>query len=565
MKKLFAVVMVVILLLTCCVSAWAEIEVKEFPEKPADFSKAVNPADPLNTIFSGAFSVKIAVDETTEKAAVVYLAEDFQQTQGFVMIVPDSGMTAVQALEEGGWKDVADANGLYLMVLEPDGVPVDQAYLEAATKKADERDYWRQPEGRNYMAAYGDSASPALQFVESYLPNVWAGIATFGDVKLTASDIVNEKGIELPVWMFMTVLDDEAEIIELLKDNNDCTDEAFQNAYADAIYFPNQLVNDLLLNDQPMSQVRVTVAEDAAELKAERAQYVYDFLKLGTREVGYGDKAMRYTRNLEDWGATEEYVEIDGITRSWVQYVPTRLRETAEGKVPLLVAIHGSALNAEYFADRTNYIRLAEEYGAIIVFPSGSINTGVAPQWNRNRVPEQWDDVKFIDTMIDVVSEKLPVDTSRIYVYGHSLGGMTTQSLISYLDGRFAAAAGTGCVNASIAKVDHQYQTPIFVIMGEFDMFGTTFDNEASQYFIDYFTEYNGVEKDKYIAYRAGRFENYIWQNEAGAPMVRFSISGDMPHTATMNEGIEIFEFLFQFSRGEDGSVIYGGGIYDAK
>lgn len=567
MKKLIPMILAGTMAFSMGTAALAEIEIAQFPQEAVVYKEAVDMANPLKTIFSGAYRLPLTVGEDEARSVLVYLAEAYQQTQGFVMIVPDSGMTAEQCLEEGGWKSVADANGLYLMVLEPKDGKIEAedgfAYIAAATTLADSREFWRQPEGRNYMVAYGDSVDLALQFTESFLPSTWAGLATFGDLSSTAADIRNAHGTELPVWMFMTAKDQEAEIIDVLKGFNGCTDEAYANAYADEIYFPNQQVNDMLLNDQPMSQVRVTVTQDAAALHADRAAVVYDFLKRGTREVGYGDKAMRYTHNIADWGATVETVEVDGITRSWVQYVPSGLRETAQGKAPLLVAIHGNALNGEYFAERTGYIKLAEEFGFIIVFPTGSINTGIAPTWNLNRAEDQWDDVAFLKTMIETVSANQPVDTSRIYCYGHSMGGMTTQALVSYLDGVFAAACGTGCVNKMVPKVEHQYETPMFVIMGENDLFGTQFADDNVQYFVDYFTAYNKTAQE-YDAYRMGRFENYVWENADGVPMVRFTIAGDMPHTATLDEGILMFEYLSQFSRGADGSVVYGGGIHDA-
>lgn len=563
MKKTFALLLALCMALTCC-AAFAEIEIKEFPAMPEDYSKAVDPANPLKTIFSGAYAVKVPMAEGVEKDAVVYLAEDFSQTQGFIMIVPASDMTAAQALEEGGWKAVADQNGLYLMILEPNGEAVDAAFLDAATSLADTRNYWRQPEGRNYIAAYGDNAEAALLFTESYLPSVYAGIALFGDLSVQAEAVENKNSTELPAWFFVTAYDDEEGVVNLLRGYNGCTDEVFSNANADMIWFPNQQVNDLLLNDQPMSQVRVTVAEDAAGLNADRAAYVYDFLKLGTREVGYGDKAIRYTHDLSDWGATLESVEIDGVTRSWVQYVPSKLRETAEGKAPLLVAVHGNALTGDYFAERTGFIRLAEEFGFIVAFPNGSISTGVAPTWNINKTEGQWDDVTFIKAMIDTLKEKQPVDASRVYYYGHSMGGMFMQQLVGYLDGTFAAVTGTGCALASITVQPFEHVTPVWVIMGEHDLFGTSYESEHAQNLISSFKTLNHA-KDEGISYRAGRFENYEWTDENGMPVVRFSIADEMPHTGTLDIGMYFFDFLSRFSRNEDGTVAYGAGIYGAK
>lgn len=568
MRKALISLLLATVLLCSGVTASAKTDVQELPEAPERFADVVDKTNPLKTIFSGAYRVPVMVDEETERSAIVYLGKDYQQTQGFVMIVPDSGMTAEKCLEDGGWKALADKKGLMLMVLEPDGKPdasvdgADYAYLDAAASLADTRTHWRQVEGRLYMAAYGDGADLAVKYVQANVSS-WAGLVTFGDLTVQPKDLDNSKGVELPVWMFVNTLDREKALVEQFKTNNGCTNEVFSTQTANQIYMPNQKTNDLLLNDQPMSQVRVTIARDAAELRPARAELVYDFLRLGTREVAYG-KVMRYSRDLSDWGADVKTIQMGDITRSYIQYVPTGLRETAENKAPLMVAIHGNALSGEYFVERTNFIRLAEEYGFIVVFPTGSISNGIAPTWNLTRDKNEWDDVAFIKAMVEKVSREQPVDTSRIYCYGHSMGGMTTQMLVSALDGTFAAAAGTGCVNTMVPKLDHKYETPIFVIMGENDLFGTTYADENSQYFISYFTEYNKTAKEP-TSYRSGRFEHYTFENKAGIPMVRFTIAEDMPHTATLDEGMLIFDFLSQFSRGTDGAVVYQGGVYNAK
>ncbi len=558
MKRIAAVILSLMLLLSC--TAIAELEIKDFPEVPEAYSAVVDPTNPLKTIYRGAFKVAVPVGEA-ERSAVVYLAADFAQTQGFVMIVPATGTAPAQVLEEGGWQAVADKYGLYLMVLDTTEAAADAAFLDAATSLADTRNYWRQPEGRNYLAAYGDNADAALLFTEAYLPSVYAGIALFGDVTVKAEAIDNKNAIELPAWFFVSAYDEEEEVVNLLRGFNGCTDEVFSNANADMIWFPNQQVNDLLLNDQPMSQVRVTVREDAAALNAERAAAVYDFFKLATREVGYGPKAIRYTHELSDWGFETKTLEVNGVTRTYFQYVPTTVRETAEGKFPLMLALHGAALNGEYFAERTSYVKLAEEFGFAIVFPTGSVTKGIAPAWG---LAVDGDDVAFIRQMIDQICAELPIDESRIYCYGHSNGGMFTQVLVRALDGRFAAAAGTGCAISMVPEIEAEHVTPMSVYMGEFDMFGTTFESDPAQYYINLFKKYNHA-RDEYTSYRTGRFENYVWTDEAGIPVVRFAIVGEMPHTATLDLGMYMFDFLSQYSRGEDGSVVWQGGIYNAK
>lgn len=565
--------MVLFMVFLVAFSAFTQINIQRFPDVPADYSKVIDPTNPLKTIFSGSYRVNLSAGKE-ERSVLVYLADGYSQTQGFIMIVPSSDMTATDCLEKGGWKDVADKNDLFLMILEPDSSRYDPsyegrdyAYINAAVKLADTRNYWRQPEGRNYIVGYGDGAELALKCAEATLPDVWAGAITFGDLNITISELRN-KGIEMPIWMFISKMDKEADLIELFKGFNRCTDEIFSSKYADAIFIPNQKVDDLLLNDQPMSQVRYTITKDASALIPERAAIVYDFLSLGTREVGYGNKAMRYTHDLEDWGARIRTIQIDGLTRSWVEYIPSRFRYTSDEGVPLVIALHGSALNGLYLAERTQWIKLAEEFNFIILFPDGSIGKGIAPVWNWLRDGSQWDDVAFIQTMMNEVSKRLPVDTSRIYLYGHSMGGMFMQTLVGYLNGTFAAAAGTGCAFASIPEVEVKEKTPVFVLFGERDLGDPSIvTGEGPRHFISLFTKYNdcGSLNDIDRSYRFGRYRIYVWEDKDKIPMVQYGIVDDKPHTVTLDEGIVLYSWMSQFRRNADGSIGYRTGIYSEK
>ena len=568
MKKWLIALFVCVALLVSAV-ATAEIEFKTFPEVPERYADVVDPSNTIKTIYSGAYRIACGEDRT----AVVYLAEGYSQTQGFVLVIPASGMTAEQVLEDGGWKAVADTYNLLLIVAENDNAwdidpeGADFAYVNAAIALGGARDYYRQPKGRIYMAAYGDAGDLAMQLYKTGKLKDYAGLVTLGDLTVSVEQVANDAGTELPVWMFVSALDEnEQGILDYFKAQNDVVDEAFSNAYADEIYFPNQKTTSLLLNEQPMSQVRLTVTDDAAALNAERALAVYDFLRLGTREVGYGAKTMRYAHDLSDWGATVETVEINGVTRFWIQYVPTALRNTAEGKAPLLLVLHGAALDGEYYAERSEYIKLAEEYGFIIAFPTGSITTGVTSSWNLSTE----DDVDFMKALIDTAKANLPVDESRIYVYGHSMGGFFTQNLIRMLDGTFAAAFGTGCAFGypDDADKEYQFETPISIMVGDKDTSSPHgIDDEKVRECMNAQITFNhcGTVDDIDGAYRMGRFSFYVWENDEHVPMVEYINAEDMPHTATLDGGILMFNWLSQFNRNEDGSVGYRTGTYDAK
>ncbi len=571
MKK-FLCCLLACLVLVCPFGALAGVEITDFPTE-VNWPELIDLSDYMKTVFPGAHRMPVKADDK-EYTAVAYIGENYNQTQPLVVIIPDSGMTAEQVLDEGGWAAIADAHDLLVLIMDPAGAyeqgreGATYAQIIATFKAAASKTYFTKSKGGNYVVAYGDAASLTTTAVEDQLPGAWAGLVVFGDIDLSAADIGNKNATELPVWMFVSALDKEAELVELFKGYNGCTDEAFSNANADYIYFANQQVNDLLLDDQPMSQVRVTIAEDAAQLNAGRAAAAYDFLKLGTRNVGIGDPKMGYARTLEDWGATIETLEVDGVTRFWVQYVPTTLHETAEGKAPLLVVTHGGSLNAVYFAERTQLIRLAEDRGFIVVFPNGSINParGQGTTWNNLKAEDQWDDVKFITEMIAHLKATLPVDPARCYSYGHSMGCLMSFAMSYYTD-LYAASAGSGAASIPYQPDAPLFRTPRYMILGQKDMDDASLSAEKIRAWITASAENLGLKDvDSYNGkYKTGRFHNYVWEDEAGVPMMRYTSVEDMPHTGNLDLLTSVYDWLTQFSRAEDGSIVYGGGIINEK
>ena len=546
------------------------LEVRELPEPPAVWRDAVDKANPMKTIYTGAYRVPVTVSETVEREAVVYIGEGFTMTQSIVFIVPQSGMRAEECLVSAGWTKLADEHGLVVMALQPGDEPYDTsaegsdfAFLKAMVARGGQRTHWFMPKGRAYIAGYGDGAALMLRYAAATI-TTWAGIACFGSTDLDPATL----GLKLsvPAWLYTDDLDATRPLTELLCQVNGCTSEKLSSEAADEIYLPSQKTNGLLLNEQPVSQVRVSLVGDPDACNTTRTNDVWAFFSNYTRETGYGKKAIRVAREVEDWGAERRSLELDGITRTWIEYVPTTLRCTSEGKVPLMLVLHGNALNGEYFVERSQYIRMAEEKGFIIVFPNGSIGKVLAPTWNISSDPESWDDIGFIRAMIDDVCARQPVDTSRIYCYGHSLGGMFTQCLCSRLDGLFAAASGTGCATdldgmANISALTHTTKTPMYVIMGENDQWDGSMGSDAANWYIDYWTRYNETASEP-SSYRNGRYACYEWKDADGVAMVKYAIVDGMPHTTTLDIGLEQYGWMSRFSRRADGSVGVQDGFY---
>lgn len=298
------------------------LEVRELPEPPAVWRDAVDKANPMKTIYTGAYRVPVTVSETVEREAVVYIGEGFTMTQSIVFIVPQSGMRAEECLVSAGWTKLADKHGLVVMALQPGDEPYDTsaegsdfAFLKAMVARGGQRTHWFMPKGRAYIAGYGDGAALMLRYAAATI-TTWAGIACFGSTDLDPATL----GLKLsvPAWLYTDDLDATRPLTELLCQVNGCTSEKLSSEAADEIYLPSQKTNGLLLNEQPVSQVRVSLVGDPDACNTTRTNDVWAFFSNYTRETGYGKKAIRVAREVEDWGAERRSLELGGIDRKSV-------------------------------------------------------------------------------------------------------------------------------------------------------------------------------------------------------------------------------------------------------
>jgi polyhydroxybutyrate depolymerase len=154
-----------------------------------------------------------------------------------------------------------------------------------------------------------------------------------------------------------------------------------------------------------------------------------------------------------------ETIRADSVDRTYRAYVPASLSRNPG----LVVVLHGSFGSGFQAQTMTGFDKEAERLGWIAVYPDG-----VADGWDAFGSGPTWgdhpgaDDVAFIRGLIDRFEATDGVDPNRIYVTGHSRGGMMAYRVgcelsdvvaaIAPVSGNMATAAGTVDVPCAPAR-----------------------------------------------------------------------------------------------------------------
>ena len=138
-----------------------------------------------------------------------------------------------------------------------------------------------------------------------------------------------------------------------------------------------------------------------------------------------------------------------GQEREYLLYVPRSYDRTKP--TPLVISMHAAALWPATQMETSQWNRVADEHGFIVVYPSGTTlrggGTGVLPKvWLLRPEANLLANVTFISELIDTLEAAYNIDPTRIYANGFSNGGAMTFALSCVLSHRIAAV---GTVSAA--------------------------------------------------------------------------------------------------------------------
>ncbi len=144
-----------------------------------------------------------------------------------------------------------------------------------------------------------------------------------------------------------------------------------------------------------------------------------------------------------------------------IAFMATPVKETSE-KLPLLITLHGGGetkLNIQQLLVRSSQVKglsLAEAAGKnlILLEPNSAASY----------------DPKTLNIMLDYVLDTYDnIDRDRVYVMGHSMGGLGTWNWINHSPERFAAAAPCGFSAGETGDVSRLTKLPVCGMVGGAD------------------------------------------------------------------------------------------------
>ncbi|HEX8129645.1 MAG TPA: PHB depolymerase family esterase [Pyrinomonadaceae bacterium] len=121
-------------------------------------------------------------------------------------------------------------------------------------------------------------------------------------------------------------------------------------------------------------------------------------------------------------------VESEGKKRSYYLFIPDSVGQ--DKPAPLIVLLHGSGRNGSVLVE--HWQKLAEREGVILAGPDSRNSASWA-------VPE--DGPRFLRDLAEEIKSKHPVDTRRVYLFGHSAGAVFGLFMSALESEYFAAAA----------------------------------------------------------------------------------------------------------------------------
>lgn len=236
------------------------------------------------------------------------------------------------------------------------------------------------------------------------------------------------------------------------------------------------------------------------------------------------------------------------VNRTYYLYVPSLYNGSR--KVPLVLALHPAGGNGYMFELQSGWMSLAETNGFIVACPNGGISYSLGFRWNVFNWVDSPDDVGFLMELINKIESDYQIDSSRIYMTGHSSGASMTTTFaftnasvlaaIAPVSGRWITSYGIDPYNMSRPNA----HIPVYIWRGELESeeYGSLPERE-------YWIDWNKVgATPTYV--NEGLYKTEIYTG--GFAEVRFTEIFETVHTYTYDIGTARkiwYDFFVRFNK----------------
>lgn len=154
--------------------------------------------------------------------------------------------------------------------------------------------------------------------------------------------------------------------------------------------------------------------------------------------------------------AQTDSIFFGGVWRTYLLHLPASY--AGDTALPLVIALHGLGGSGGAFATTTGFSVKADAENFVVVYPNG---TGSPASWNCGgswspTISNTSNDVGYISALIDTLSRRYAIDSTRVYATGFSNGSMMAYRLAAELSDKIAAiAAGSGPMTLRTANPSH--------------------------------------------------------------------------------------------------------------
>ena len=592
----------------------------------------IDAKNPYQTLNVGKHTQSVTLNDGTTRNFTAYVPEGARESCAGVFVLPDKNggkfnvwknladKTDTQAIDETWTKQQEKFIVIYLDGLTYDNMENDIDYVNKVYDAASGRSLYCIHEAKNYLVGYGAGGTIA-QMAAMDQTAVWAGLTTVdagsvdadwivanGEKKASSLNGYNDQTnstrkseikkstLPLPVWMIGSG-ENNANALAYWKTANHITDNGKVDGditkYVRSVDWTKE--EDAYKINRDIAAYRIWTSAAAPENT--ESTIWNDFLYGVRRWMADPGGDLRVTKDpIADLHMTRHYEEVGGWMREWYVYVPKNVKNSEN--LPVVFANHGYSLNGGVYAGQTDWYKVADENGFIVVFPSaiaGNISeSGSAPfpTWNIAQDPTRMDEIAFFKYMLNDLEKHYSIDTSRVYATGHSWGSQMTHVLALNEPKMFAAVAPlsgfifNGAVVAQANAVDKDTFAGVPVYMSAGTEGGTewsicpvplTEDNVSGQTMVTWFnlnrctdtldwskitgnnTKQGSLDWRNGGAFKQdGRWYTLTGENAKGVPMVQAEIVDYMPHATMPEHSARIWNNWFShYSRNTDGTISY--------